>query len=420
MNDNQSVVLATVDSIRYDRCEFADDEPVSTPTLSDMARNGLNFQNAIAPGSATPDSVPVTLTGDFPPLKKSNKNLDQWVRNQSGARRTIAERFREEGYTTGAFTANPWTSRYFGFDKGFDHFEDFFTDDGSNGILSEAISDSSVLTEVVRNVNDWLTNQNMFMSWEAYYEDIIEWTRTAERPYFLWLFLVDVHVPYYAGEQYRTQSKFLLIPANLWLFFSGLHDIIAPFDDVLWEAYDNCIRHTDEFLRRLRQDLSDDEPLLAVYGDHGDELGEFGRYGHGGGLSEPLIHVPFVIENSLNASVDRPVSLKSIPEMLVGLATENPSSTELTRRWVEQTTTSWIGQTVSVRARTWKYVYDTSDGTGEMYRIDTDGVVEEPWEDPPQRLVEGATQLVLSAYYDRLEKKRIVDAVEDTLRDGGI
>lgn len=420
MHKRQSVVLITIDSIRYDRCGFAGNESVSTPTLDEMARHGFNFRNAIAPGSATPDSVPVTLTGEFPPLKTSNANLDRWVRNQVGARRTIAERFSAKGYSTGAFTANPWASRYFGFDKGFDHFEDFFTDDGSKGILSEAISDSSVVMEIARNVNDWLAGQNMFMSWEAYYDDIIEWTREAESPYFLWLFLVDAHVPYYAGAEYRTQSKFLLIPANLWLFFSGLHDIIAPFDEVLWEAYDNCIRHTDEFLRRLRRDVSDDDPLIAVYGDHGDEFGEFGRYGHGGGLSEPLIHVPFVLENSLNASIDDLVSLTSIPDLLIGFATEDISIEEVARRWSKQVIVSWIGQSVSVRAQTWKYVYDSADDSGEMYRIDPDGIAEELWENPPQRLVDGAVQLAQSAYQDRLEKKRIVDAVEDLVEKGDI
>jgi arylsulfatase len=317
------------------------------------------------------------------------------------------------GYNTAAFTANPWASRYFGFDVGFDQFEDFFDDTGSNSLFSEAISESSLLIEVARNVNDWLKGQNMFMSWEAFYDDIVDWASNASEPYFLWVFLVDVHVPYYAGSEYRTQSRLLLIPANIWLFLSGLHDIFAPFDGVLLEAYDNCIRHTDEFLRRLRADLTDDDPLIAIHGDHGDEFGEFGRYGHGGGLSEPLIHVPFVVNGGPNETVDRLVSLRSVPDILTDLATRQDDASGRSDEWSDSVVVSWIGQTVAVRAPRWKFVQDTSTGTHELYRIDATSGREELWESPPDALVREAERLTSAAYQERVEKRNIVDAVEE-------
>ncbi|MBX0297757.1 sulfatase [Haloarcula nitratireducens] len=417
MVDKKNVVLVTIDSIRYDRCGFAGTESVSTPTFDRMARQGLNFRDAIAPGAATPDSVPVTLTGEFPPMKTDNAYLNEWVQSQSGARQTLAERFSKRGYTTGAFTANPWASRYFGFDKGFDYFEDFFVDSDSNRLFSGAISDDSILVEASRNVHDWVKGQNMFMSWEAFYDDVTNWTGGATEPYFVWLFLVDVHVPYYAGSEYRTQSNLLLLGANLWLFFPKLQSLVAPFDDVLLKAYDNCIRHTDEFLRRLEQDVSNDDTLIAVHGDHGDEFGEFGRYGHGGGLSEPLLHVPFFVQNGPNVSVDETVSLQSLPDILLDLATENTEIGEVSNKWSEQIAVSWIEESVSIRTSDWKYIHDTSTDTGELYRVDALAGTEELWKDPPEPLVRGVSQLAESAHRDRLEKRRIAEAAEATAED---
>ena len=63
---SRNIVLVTVDSLRADHCGFNGGDPELTPTLDDLAENGLVFENAFAPGPRTPSSMPVLMTGAFP------------------------------------------------------------------------------------------------------------------------------------------------------------------------------------------------------------------------------------------------------------------------------------------------------------------------------------------------------------------
>lgn len=78
----------------------------------------------------------------------------------------------------------------------------------------------------------------------------------------------------------------------------------------LLNLYDDSIRYGDQFLNRIRHDLSADDPIFIVHADHGEEFGEHGWYGHQPHLTENLIHVPLIIANvQKSVTVDRPVPL---------------------------------------------------------------------------------------------------------------
>ena len=77
----------------------------------------------------------------------------------------MAELFRASGYRTGAFVANPWLDRAFGFAQGFDTYE--IRTDGD---------------ELLDGARGWLES------------------RAIGEPFFLYLHLMDVHGPYDAPE----------------------------------------------------------------------------------------------------------------------------------------------------------------------------------------------------------------------------
>ncbi len=324
-----NIVLVTVDSLRADHCGFMGYEKDTTPNLDAMAEEGLVFENAIAPGPATPESMPAIFTGQWPveregePESKLRARRER-IRMHMQARETLPERMQRLGYTTGAFTPNPFTSRHFGFDQGFDRFEDFM-DENNRGRLYQRVFDgfldgsgASSLARVLMNV--W-QREEVFKPWESYYDEVVNWTRDADRPYFLWVFLMDAHNPYMSSAECRSQSRLAEFHANF-EFWRQSHE--TPFSedvhDKLVTAYDDSVRYADAFLARLREDLSHENPVIAVHGDHGEAFGEHGTYGHEPYLYRENTHVPLVVSGVESGTCRSVVSLAELPGLLATVA----------------------------------------------------------------------------------------------------
>jgi|AntRauTorcE11898_2_1112593.scaffolds.fasta_scaffold00314_15 arylsulfatase A-like enzyme len=398
MADPRNVVLVTVDSFRADRCGHLGCDKNLTPTIDKLAEEGLQFDNAIAPAGATRGSSTSFMTGDYP-FSRPGADRRESLRGQVRARDTIAERFKRMGYETAAFTANPWTSRSFGFDKGFDHFEDFMEETTSNR-FRDGGGDAGPVREMATRLTDWWAGQEMFMSWESFYDDIEQWRQSAEEPYFLWVFLVDVHMPYIPPKEYLSMWP-LTYAANAWLF-GGADDRLSPLlRDRLISAYDSTVEYTDEFVATLLDDVGDDS-VVCVHGDHGELFGEEGRYGHGY-LHESVINVPLVVGNVPSERVKDPVSLKSLPELLTGVAVGDRPTVE--RPYV--TSRNNDGMRI-VRGRDWRYQRTTED---ESVALRTDGRWQLQGDDHP--LHEIGRSIVERERATEAERQHVVSAVQN-------
>lgn len=398
MADPRNVVLVTIDSLRADRCGYLGCDRNLTPTIDDIAKKGLQFDNAIAPAGATSGSSTSFMTGEYP-FSRPGADRQESLRGQIRARDTIAEQFKRMGYETAAFTANPWTSRSFGFDKGFDRFEDFMEETMANR-FRDGGSDPGAVREMATRLSDWWGGQEMFMSWESFYDDIEQWRRSAEEPYFLWVFLVDVHMPYIPPSEYLSMWP-LTYAANAWLF-GGADDRLSPLlRDRLLSAYDSTVEYTDEFIATLLNDVGDDS-VVCVHADHGELFGEADRYGHGY-LHESVINVPLVVGNVPCERVEDPVSLKSLPELLTGVAVGDRPTVE--RPYV--TSRNNDGMRV-VRGRDWRYQRTTED---ESVSVRTDGRWQQQGTDHP--LYDIGRPIVEREWATEAEKKHVVSKVEN-------
>ncbi|USZ68371.1 sulfatase [Halorussus salilacus] len=412
-SENRNVVMVTVDSLRADHCGFMGYEEDTTPTLDRMAEDGLVFENAVTPGPSTLDAMPAIFTGQFPAerdIRSSSTAVSyEKMRRHMRARRNVAERFSERGYRTVGFTANPWTSRYTAFDDGFDRFEDFMDEDRSSGLIEQKVTEGDSLTaNAVRHTLNWVQEQNMFQSWTSFYDDIVERAR-GDEPYFLWIFLVDVHMPYLPTEEYRTQSKYAMFPANLWLYLKN--DAFPDFlRDRLLRAYDDAIRSTDAFLDRLRSDLAEDDPLFVVTADHGEEFGEHTMYSHGDVYDEH-VHVPLVVGNGPSGTVEEPFSLRSLPELLPRLATEDDVDLAEFTKPLVRTKNS---ERKALRGQRYKYV-STEDGE-EAYDL----TVGEHDERPMAEFRELGRRLVEQWEAEEREFRRVTSAAQRVAADESV
>jgi len=340
MPEKRNIVLITSDSLRADHCSFMGYHRKTTPTIDKMARKGLYFENAIISGTGTPTSMFGVFTGEYAPnnfesikstfrhydisdeissvvLQGKSKITTYW-RREIASRRTLAQILSEKGYDTAAFHANPTLSRFFGFNKGFRIYQDFLFANKHNVFIN--LLDKLRIAKVYRIFRDFIKGENAFMKWEKLYDYIITWVKNSEKPFFLWVLLMDTHFPYIPPRKYRKWSNTIDIYKLNWRMYKGRFtypNLNKRERQKLINIYDDAIYYADAFVSKLWKDLQDYDPVFIIHGDHGDAFGEHGFYGHPPYLYEELIHVPLVIYNAdINGKVTKPISLLQIPSII--------------------------------------------------------------------------------------------------------
>lgn len=126
-----------------------------------------------------------------------------------------------------------------------------------------------------------------------------------QQPFYLWTHFLDTHMPYCPGQlpNWPENAKGYLRDTGYAadLDLSTVCDRVpASYDahQVWGAAYDSAIRYTDEQIGRVMDALREtgllDSTLVVVAGDHGEELGEHGEYGHRFRFYEECINVPMI------------------------------------------------------------------------------------------------------------------------------
>jgi len=279
-----SVVLVSIDTLRADRLVAS-----RMPRLHALADEGTSFTEAVA---AAPWTLPshVSLLTSLLPFDHNVRTMRSTIPPSASM---LAERFRDAGYQTAAFTGGVYVGSAFGYGQGFQLFEDHDEEkEGGSGKL-------------FRHALDWAR-------------------RTRGRPFFLFVHTYQPHLPYreaggrsftvaeaeesYAGKGCRTPESRAQVVA----------------------LYDADVRATDTavggFLEALRGAAGLDDAVLVVLSDHGEDLWD--RWsshapGHGHAVYQELIHVPLVVRApgrvAAGVRLRTPVSLIDVAPTLLDL-----------------------------------------------------------------------------------------------------
>ena len=251
--DRPNVLLVTIDTLRADHVGCYGYRDASTPTIDALASRGVRFETAVVHAPLTGPSHASILTGQIP--------LGHGFRNNSGFTlpprvKTAAEDFRQTGYRTAAFISGFPLDRRFGFDRGFETYDDHLPkgNDRRRTPYVERFADAT--TDAVLR---WLATPSS--------------TTGSQSPWFLWVHYYDPHAPYEPpadlAERYRQ----------------------AP--------YDGEIAFVDRELARLLKSLDDRNEtartIVLVTADHGESLGEHGEGTHGVFVYDATLRVPWVM-----------------------------------------------------------------------------------------------------------------------------
>ena len=253
-----NVLLVTIDTLRADRIGSYGYAGAATPAIDGLARRGIRFETALVHAPLTGPSHASILTGQTP--------LGHGFRNNSGfvltpQARTAAEDFRQAGYRTAAFVSGFPLDRRFGFDRGFETYDDHLPkgNDRRRTPYVERFADAT--TDVALR---WLTASSAGAGQQP-------------PPWFLWVHYYDPHAPYEPpGELAKRYQR---------------------------EPYDGEIAFVDLQLARLLAALDErketERTLVLVTADHGESLGEHGEGTHGIFLYDATLRVPWVMAGPL-------------------------------------------------------------------------------------------------------------------------
>ncbi|HEX6973261.1 MAG TPA: sulfatase-like hydrolase/transferase [Vicinamibacterales bacterium] len=314
-----SVLLVTIDTLRADRVSEH-----LTPNLFRFAREGTTFTNARAAVPLTLPSHTTIMTGILPPQHGVHDNGVRF----DGRVPTLARRFKDAGYRTGAFVGAFVLNRVFGLADGFDTYDDRVHRDPNQGEQLEAERRGG---EVVDAALAWLEQEK-------------------EQRFFLWVHLYDPHLPYDPPPEYLAQAR--------------------------GNAYDGEVAYADAQVGRLLDALRDRNVAVVIAGDHGEGLGDHGEQAHGMLAYDSTLRVPLMFGGG-QARIDRPVSLAGLAGTLLtragvgapqGLPTLDDTSAESYSETEYPRTAGWHALT-ALTADRWKLILSSEP---ELYDVVTD------------------------------------------------
>jgi arylsulfatase A-like enzyme len=283
-----------VDALRYDRLSLSGYARETTPHLKRLAQRGVVFDRAYSTGSNTMTAIPPLLTGVYP------GEASHRLRSQEDAN-GLAATFLAAGYRTAAFQGNVWLRPKAGFGEGFDSYR----------LIGKQTPGPTL------------------------HDQALQWLRErAATPFFLFIQTFDVHSPYNPPPPFRGRFAPQTDAPTPELTFHPAHwdDSVRAFWNTQVrklepDLYDDCIAFADHEIGRLVTTLDElglrESTIVIVTADHGESLGEGGRYLHGFSVHEEQIRIPLVI---LLPWADGPHRR----ELLVSLIDVGPTLLELT------------------------------------------------------------------------------------------
>jgi arylsulfatase A-like enzyme len=346
-----NVLVIVVDTLRADHLSTYGYARATSPSLNDIARQGVLFENAISTSSWTLPAHQSLLTGRYP---HEHGPLREQPLNESYA--TLAQVLDNHGYRTAGFSANnDFFCRRAGFDHGFLHFEDYFYSVGDmayrtfwgrvffhNYLAALLGRDELPARRNAANVN----------------RSLLRWLdRDRDKPFFAFLNYLDVHTPYLPERSYRYKfasrdtraqcpptRQSLAIPLHRPTEFEYLMALSPACFQLQIDAYDGGISYVDDQIAALFAELArrglDKDTLIVITSDHGESFREHGFVTHGTSLYRELVWVPLIywwpghIPSGMR--IDRPISAASLPATILDLVGDSdakdfpvPSLTQL-------------------------------------------------------------------------------------------
>jgi choline-sulfatase len=257
-----NLLLVTLDTTRADRIHAYGFDGIATPNLDRLAREGVLFEQAVAPAPLTLPAHSSIFTGKFPPAHGVRDNGGFFLDDRET---TLAERLQASGFTTGGFVGAYVLDHKWGVAQGFQtYFDDFDLTKYQSLSLGSVDRPGN---EVADHALAWLG-------------------KAAGSRFFGWVHFYDAHSPYEPPEPFLSQYRGHPYIGEIAFVDSQVGRLLAFLDE---------------------HDLAK-KTVVVVMGDHGESLGEHGESTHGFFVYQATMHVPLLIRAPYDRMAGRRVA----------------------------------------------------------------------------------------------------------------
>lgn len=273
------VLVWIIDTLRADHLPVYNPKTdVKTPNLDAWAKEAVVFESATCQGNSSLPTSASIFTSTYSPIHQMISDKARLPANTA----VFAEPFKKAGWATALYSSNGYVSNTWGFARGMDK--------EVNPIRENRPSSSQYLWP---EAHAWL-KQHVETS--------------PDKPALLYINTVDPHVPYDPPQE------------QLSLYHQGgrvgkvtprgtgqlLHDMAAgkvsltPDEAKYMHAlYKGTITYNDIWFGKMLAELDAlgirDQTMVIVSSDHGEEFGEYGKWGHGISINQELVDIPFIV-----------------------------------------------------------------------------------------------------------------------------
>lgn len=273
-----NILLFTIDTLRADHLGAYGYDRATSPHLDALAARGTRFVSAYSTASWTLPSMASLVTGVLPSEHGTTQNSvseEEATQDALSPRLpSLPETLQRAGYHTAGVTGNLALAAFAGFDRGFDEYECAHyatTDDARAPVLAQ-----------------------------------IERLRAQPGPWFLWVHIMDPHVTYQMREpgfaQWWGEDREPHPELERLLFLRGLDPVArdtgidrATILEHVLAAYDSEVLAADAFFGEVVDAIADPSLVVLMTADHGEELDDHHRMGHGTTLFDEVTHLPMIL-----------------------------------------------------------------------------------------------------------------------------
>lgn len=280
------IVLWVMDALRADKIPiFTPGARAQTPNFDELAKSSAVFRQYYVQGNESQTSHSSVWTGLYPAVHGVRLAGVGGTYKIAPTFDVLAQELAEAGMYTAAVTGNGFVNDSGGYTRGFAEFRNMMRERGvTNGVIyGDKIVDAA----------------------------LARFDANRDRPTYLFFGTIDTHAPWIARKpwidiyspgpyngpfkHYGTAKDLGFRPGSM-----GCAIIPPPADvERLRAIYDSAISYQDRELGRFIAQLKSwgiwDQTMLVITADHGEELFEDRRCGHGGSLRESLVRVPLLI-----------------------------------------------------------------------------------------------------------------------------
>jgi len=267
----KNVVFWMTDDTRSDKFKLYNPKTrVETPVVDAFAKRATNFKIAYVQGNESRVSHASLWTSLYPAVHhfiSEKAKLDpKFV--------TLPEAVKPTGRTTVGLMGNGFIDAFWGFGEGWDVLKNHIHEGG--GLKAE----------------DFVAEGKQMLG------------KLGQKPFFMYLGTIDVHVSWrahlpwiakYDPEPYTGPFVKACLDPQLDKIVGGKMSITDRDKTRIVALYDSDVSYNDQQFGKLMELLDADDTMIIFTADHGEELWDHGRIGHGGSLREELVHVPLLI-----------------------------------------------------------------------------------------------------------------------------